>query len=130
MKEPSEPFQTKQFAIVIESIHTEFILSSFSDHLFFVITQYDKLGTIVSKECVINQKLRATVDVTPDGDKTFSVLTLLGKKEETLEVYARRIIEVTSKKSSKPLVLSIALKKPTPTTFKEVVVCIEKNISL
>ena len=42
-----EPFQTKQFAAVIDGHRTEFILSSYSDYLFFVITQLDKLGTLV-----------------------------------------------------------------------------------
>lgn len=42
------PFQTKQFARNISGVPTEFILTSYENYLFFTITQFQKLGTIVS----------------------------------------------------------------------------------
>lgn len=42
------PVKTKQVAAVIDGIHTEFIMSVFSDRIMISITQLNKLGTVVS----------------------------------------------------------------------------------
>lgn len=48
-------------------------------------------------------------DETLDGEASYSVTSLLGKKDSACEIYARRIIEITSARSPKPLVLALAL---------------------
>lgn len=55
--DPKAPFTTIQRAAVIEGVHTEFILTSYSNMIFFVITQNEKLGSIV----------RTTLLTTPFG---------------------------------------------------------------
>ena len=42
------PIKTEHFACLLDGVHTEFILNVLDDHLFFVITQLGKFGTIVS----------------------------------------------------------------------------------
>jgi hypothetical protein len=44
---PSFPVQNFQTSTEIDGVKTEFITSEFSDKLFFVITQIQKLGTLV-----------------------------------------------------------------------------------
>jgi hypothetical protein len=39
---------SRQFAAAIDNIHTEFVLLSFSDSIFVLITQLDKIGAVVS----------------------------------------------------------------------------------
>jgi len=72
--------------------------------------------------------MTARVDVSPDGENIFTVSTLMGKRDEQLEVYGRRIVEITSMKSAKPLVLAIALKSNSLSTFKSIVQLIESHI--
>jgi len=72
--------------------------------------------------------MTARVDLTPGGENTYTVSTLLGKRDEQLEVYGRRIVEITSTKSAKPLVLAIALKSNSLSTFKSIVKLIESHI--
>ena len=46
-EEDSSPFTTRQFAAVIDGVHTEFFLSGYENRYFFVISQLGKLGTLV-----------------------------------------------------------------------------------
>jgi len=113
------PFRTKQWCSEVEGIRTEFILSTYSNQLFFVITQLEKLGTLIE----------ARADLSLEGDSTtFTVNTLLGKRDPSLEVYARELISFTSQTSPKPLLLSIALKQTSPSIFKTILEQIKKNI--
>jgi hypothetical protein len=44
---PPFPVKSVQFAAQIGGAHTEFILQSFDDSYFFIITQIGKIGTMV-----------------------------------------------------------------------------------
>ncbi len=44
------PVTTKQVACKIDGIHTEIVLSAYSDYIMIVITQNNKLGTLVRNE--------------------------------------------------------------------------------
>lgn len=41
------PFSLLHFAHSVLGTHTEFLLATYSDYLYFTITQIDKLGTVV-----------------------------------------------------------------------------------
>lgn len=43
----SSPFTTRQFAAVIDGVHTDFFLSGYENRFFFVVSQLGKLGTLV-----------------------------------------------------------------------------------
>lgn len=51
------PIKTEHFACLLDGVHTEFILNVLDDHLFFVITQLGKFGTIVSPERICHVKI-------------------------------------------------------------------------
>lgn len=42
------PLQNKQAAISVNGVHTEILLTGFADKIFIVITQYGKIGSLVS----------------------------------------------------------------------------------
>jgi len=46
---PSEsfPVESKQLAFEIENCHTEIVINEFSDKLFIVVTQLNKIGSMV-----------------------------------------------------------------------------------
>lgn len=67
-------------------------------------------------------------ELTLEGEATYSVTPLLGKRDPEIEIYARKLIEVTSQNSPKPLMLSLSLKNPTPATFRQIVAFVSKNI--
>lgn len=46
-EEPSSPFTTRNFAALIDGVHTEFFLSGYEDRYFFIISQLGKPGTMV-----------------------------------------------------------------------------------
>jgi len=68
--EERAPFTRSHFVRLIEGVKTEFVLASYSNCLFFTITQIGKLGTIMRAQC----------DVTLEGERSFSVETLLGAR--------------------------------------------------
>jgi len=116
--EEKTPFSTVQFAYEIDGIHTEFILSTYTNLLFFTITQYSKLGTII----------KAKRENIVDGQPSFTVRTLIGNKDPSMEIYALRLIEVTNEVTSKPLLLAISLKKSNPQIFKQIVQIVQDSI--
>uniref|UniRef100_A0A6B2LSG0 Uncharacterized protein n=1 Tax=Arcella intermedia TaxID=1963864 RepID=A0A6B2LSG0_9EUKA len=112
--------KTKQWCCNIEGTKTDFILCSYSNRLFFVITQLEKLGTL----------MEASSDLSAEGETTYSVRTLLGKREPTSEVYARELISLTYPLAPKPLLLALSLKATSPTIFKTIIAQIKQNIQI
>lgn len=86
----------------IDGIPTTFILQPYSDRVFIIVTQSDKLGTILS----------AGFDVTLAGAESYHVQTLMGKRDvPELELCARQVIQAMKTAGcNKPLLLSLALK--------------------
>lgn len=72
--------------------------------------------------------MRAEIDVSLEGGTTFSIQTLLGKRDSETELYARKLIELTSKSSKKPLILALGLKKLSPPLLKSILELVEANI--
>lgn len=94
---PSE----KAASVELNGIITEIICASFSDHNLIIITQINKIGTV----------LRAWTEPKSGGGDLYKVSTLLGKRDDALlTIYARQLIERISNYSPKPLIVMVSLK--------------------
>lgn len=99
--------------VEIDGIPTTFLIEPFADRIFIIVTQLNKLGTILS----------ASVDVTLAGAESYSVQVLMGKRDivET-EFCARNIMShIRSTGSNKPLLLSLALTNHKLSTIRAVI---------
>nr|XP_004225910.1 proteasome assembly chaperone 3-like [Ciona intestinalis] len=118
----SDPLKKKISSLIIEDRETDVVCASFDDRNLVVVTQYKKLGTILS---VTTQSL---VDFTK-GSVTFDVKMLMGKDDPILHAYAKAIGTVVhdlmkenknSISSGKPLLCTLAISNPTPTNLAEI----------
>ncbi|KAM4698194.1 proteasome assembly chaperone 3 [Rhinophrynus dorsalis] len=94
---------SKQAEEVINGIVTQVVCSAFSDRILVVVTQYGKMGTLVS--------------VTPNlvsgeiGNPSLTTKVLLGCDEPIIHVCAKNLVTFVSQESkNKPVLLSLALK--------------------
>ncbi|XP_041358051.1 proteasome assembly chaperone 3-like [Gigantopelta aegis] len=93
---------TKQMAKMIKLNQTDILCSHFKDYDFIIVTQYQKLGSLVqvSQEIVLDEIHQAT--------PVYSTKVLLGKDEPFTHVLAKNII--SEMQINKPIILSMALK--------------------
>jgi len=93
-------------AATISGVHTDLLISRYSDKLFISLTQLGKLGTIVlvEKEAVKTGDAR-----TEDGRQVYSSQVLLGQDSEELQLFARVLGEKLS--LTVPLVLTVGVKQ-------------------
>uniref|UniRef100_A0A3B3SET4 Transmembrane protein 184a n=1 Tax=Paramormyrops kingsleyae TaxID=1676925 RepID=A0A3B3SET4_9TELE len=96
----------KQRVETINGIKTQVVCTEFSNFIFIVVTQYGKMGTLIS--------------VTPDsrnadiGTRTFTTKVLLGKDEALTHVYAKNLVTFVSQEAgNKAVLLGLALKDST-----------------
>ena len=73
-------------------------------------------------------KMEARMETTPDGEKSYLVSTLLGRQDTETEVYGRKLIEITSATAAKPLLLALALKQTSLSTFKHIINLVRTHI--
>ena len=99
------PPSTVLHAALLSGVHTDLLISKYSDKLFISLTQLGKLGTIllVEKEAVKTGDAR-----TEDGRQVFSSQVLLGQDSEELHLLARVLAEKLN--LSSPLVLTVGVK--------------------
>lgn len=97
----------------VNGISTEVVCTEFSNYIFVVLTQYGKIGTLIS--------------VTPDsrsndiGTPTFSTKVLLGKDEPLTHVCAKNLATFISQEAgNRPVLLGLALKDSSIDTIKEI----------
>uniref|UniRef100_A0A8C7Q8T2 Proteasome (prosome, macropain) assembly chaperone 3 n=2 Tax=Oncorhynchus mykiss TaxID=8022 RepID=A0A8C7Q8T2_ONCMY len=95
--------RSKQTEKSINGISTQVVCTEFSNYIFIVLTQYGKIGTLVS--------------VTPasrSGDISTSMFTtkvLLGKEEALTHVCAKHLATFVSQEAgNRPVLLGLALK--------------------
>eukprot|EP00026_Physarum_polycephalum_P022918 Phypoly_transcript_27432.p1 GENE.Phypoly_transcript_27432~~Phypoly_transcript_27432.p1 ORF type:complete len:136 (-),score=21.49 Phypoly_transcript_27432:3-410(-) len=118
---PPFPLQTRQIATTINNNHTEIVITPFSDHIFIIITQTQKIGTMF-------QAFKVSGDMTISGEPNYTISTLIGKRDDpVLTTYARQLIELVGNTSSKPILLGIALLDESKETFRTIMDIIEKN---
>jgi hypothetical protein len=119
------PFRLKQFAAIIDNVHTEFVITDYGDQIFFIITQLNKLGTI------LRGKKDSIIGNSADECSLYSVQTLLGKRDDSLlELFARQLTEMVNANSpQKSVVLAISLKdgQSSSQTLKKILSLLRKH---
>lgn len=100
-------------SIIIDDTPTDFIVQPFSDRIFVIVTQLNKLGTIIA----------ASVDTTLAGAESFSVQVLIGKRDiPEVELCARSIMSaIAASGCRRPLLLSLALKQHSMSTIRPII---------
>lgn len=105
---------TEKFGTLLAGIHTDLVISRFTDRTLIVVTQIRKLGKIVQVE---KDQVKGPL---PSGSRSvYTVSTLLGQNTEETVVLARILAEKLN--ITKPLVLCIGIKDLTPQTIKLIV---------
>ncbi|XP_048351323.1 proteasome assembly chaperone 3 [Sphaerodactylus townsendi] len=95
---------SKQTEAVVNGIRTEVVCTAFADTLLVVVTQYGKMGTLVSLE----------PNVVADGvtKPLFTTKVLLGKDEPLVHICAKHLAtSVSQEAGNKPVLLALALKE-------------------
>lgn len=112
------PVKSNVIGVKIDGIHTDIVLQDYSDRLFIVLTQFMKLGSLISV-C----KEAAKVD---DGcSEVYQVRTILGQEETAYHLAARYLTEQTQ--MNKPALYSICMKDCSLRTLKAVKEIILQN---
>ncbi|XP_015276602.1 PREDICTED: proteasome assembly chaperone 3 [Gekko japonicus] len=94
---------SKQTEEVVQGIRTEVVCTAFANTLLVVVTQYGKMGTLVSVE----------PDVVADGVSKPLITTkvLLGKDEPLVHICAKHLVaSISQEAGNKPVLLAMALK--------------------
>ncbi|XP_066531561.1 proteasome assembly chaperone 3 [Hoplias malabaricus] len=95
--------KTKQTEGIINGISTQVVCTEFSNYIFIVLTQYGKIGTLVS----VTPDTRCSDISTP----LYTTKVLLGKDEAMTHVYAKNIAAFVSQEAgNRPVLLGLALK--------------------
>ncbi|KAL9950260.1 hypothetical protein ACROYT_G042735 [Oculina patagonica] len=115
---------TRQTAAIIDGIHTEVLCSAYQDRIFVVVSQFEKIGTLID---VNKMSSSATQDSSSQGSHTFSTRTLMGSDEEIWHVYAKQIGTLVNEHSNKPVLLGIALKKHSPQILQQILKLLQSN---
>eukprot|EP00106_Octopus_bimaculoides_P003203 XP_014770645.1 PREDICTED: proteasome assembly chaperone 3-like [Octopus bimaculoides] len=110
------PVHSKQASAEINGNQTEVVCSSYEDYIFLIVTQYMKIGTLIrlSPENVIDSQRNPFV----------SSKVLLGKDEPMTHVLAKNI--QLSMSTSKPVLLSLAMKDTSRETLTEVIKLVQQ----
>ncbi|CAM8888237.1 unnamed protein product [Rhodiola kirilowii] len=125
----SFPVKQKTVCLNLKGYKTDLIISSYDDHFLVIATQLGTMGTI----------LHARKEEGVSTEPTFHVSIMFGKRDEPmLSACARQLIEhislsifsffLSSRGSSKPLVLSLGLKDHSIETVKGLVSAVTQNI--
>ncbi|XP_036409293.1 proteasome assembly chaperone 3 [Megalops cyprinoides] len=95
--------KSKQGEEIINGISTQVVCTEFSNYIFVVLTQYGKIGTLIS----VTPDSRATDISTP----MFTTKVLLGKDEAMTHVCAKHLVTFVSQEAgNRPVLLGLALK--------------------
>ena len=108
------PVRSAQTHAAIAGVATDFHVSVYADRVLVVITQNGKPGTLLSAQ---TERGAGGMGGTPGA---FSTKVLMGKRDEYLHVYARRVGEMVAAKCSKPVLLSLCVQDDSPEVFKAV----------
>jgi hypothetical protein len=104
--------KTGSFARTISGVHTDLVITKYSNATLIVITQLRKFGTVVQ---VGSERGRNQVE---GGTRTvYSVNTLLGKDTEEVHLLARVLYEKLGLQQ-KPLILTVGVKDFTEEKIK------------
>eukprot|EP00040_Diaphanoeca_grandis_P040378 m.261742 g.261742 ORF g.261742 m.261742 type:complete len:147 (-) comp43015_c0_seq1:452-892(-) len=116
------PVKSHQISCSLDGIRTEFVFNWFTNYLFVIVSQFDKIGSL----------LLATQGEHRSAMPTYTIKQLLGSTENVLlDVCARQIAEhlAGSTSSPLPLLLGISLKTDTPRMVRAVVDTVKEQIT-
>ncbi|XP_026181095.1 proteasome assembly chaperone 3 [Mastacembelus armatus] len=112
MSSPEPIIRSKKTEKEVNGISTQVACTEFSNYIFIVLTQYGKIGTLIS--------------VTPDSrsndisTSTLSTKVLLGKDEPLTHVCARNLVTFVSQEAgNRPVLLGLALKDSSIDSIKQ-----------
>ncbi|XP_063284991.1 proteasome assembly chaperone 3 [Pelobates fuscus] len=102
---------SKKAEEMVNGVATQVVCSAFSDHILVVVTQYGKMGTLVS---VSPNAMSGDL-----GTPSLTTKVLLGKDEPLIHVFAKNLVTFVSQESkNKPVLLSMALKDKSVDSIK------------
>ncbi|KAG8006826.1 Proteasome assembly chaperone 3, partial [Nibea albiflora] len=109
----AEPIiRSKQTEKEVNGIPTQVVCTEFSNYIFVVLTQYGKIGTLIS----VTPDSRSNDISTP----TLSTKVLLGKDEPLTHVCAKNLaMFVSQEASNRPVLLGLALKDSSIDAIKQ-----------
>ncbi|XP_038619794.1 proteasome assembly chaperone 3 isoform X2 [Tachyglossus aculeatus] len=94
---------SRQREEVVRGVPTQVVCTAFSDHIFVVVTQYGKMGTLVS--------LEPSAIANDIGRPALTTKVLLGQDEPLIHVFAKNLVTFVSQEGgNKPVLLAVALK--------------------
>ncbi|KAM9843890.1 proteasome assembly chaperone 3 [Aulostomus maculatus] len=104
--------RTRQTEKEVSGIPTQVVCSHFSNYIFVVITQYGKIGTLIS----VTPESRCNDFSTP----AFSTKVLLGKDEPLTHVCGKNLATFVSEEAgNRPVLLGLALKDSSVDAIKQ-----------
>ena len=106
------PVKTKKATAIIGDKPTDFVINVYADRVFIIITQTGKPGTLVH--------VSRDQGAGGAGGKTATTRVLLGKRDDYVLVYAKKIGELVSSRTSKPLLLALCVLSDSPEVFRTV----------
>ncbi|KAM5301314.1 proteasome assembly chaperone 3 [Glossophaga mutica] len=94
---------SKQRTEVVRGVPTQVVCTAFSSHILVVVTQFGKMGTLVSLE---------PSNVASDVSKpVLTTKVLLGQDEPLIHVFAKRLVTFVSQEAgNKAVLLAVAMK--------------------
>ncbi|XP_047427922.1 proteasome assembly chaperone 3 [Mugil cephalus] len=105
--------KSRQARKEVNGISTEVVCTEFSNYIFIVLTQYGKVGTLIS----VTPDSRSNDISTP----TFSTKVLLGKDEPLTHVCAKNLAMFVSQEAgNRPVLLGLALKDSSLDSIKQI----------
>ncbi|XP_070837522.1 proteasome assembly chaperone 3 [Chaetodon trifascialis] len=109
----AEPIiKSRQTEKEVNGIPTQVVCTEFTNYIFIVVTQYGKIGTLIS----VTPDSRSNDISTP----TFSTKVLLGKDEPLTHVCAKNLATFVSQEATnRPVLLGLALKDSSIDAIKE-----------
>merc|ERR1712032_591937 len=117
---PDGPRSLK-FSACVSGTDTDFVITDFGSKLFVVVTQSAKIGSLIEA---------SQTELEGGGQKVFDVRVLFGNRQaEYYRLYARALIELVAKQSSKSVLLGIALKEHSMESFRQTVREIDLRIA-
>ncbi|XP_058509684.1 proteasome assembly chaperone 3 [Solea solea] len=112
MSSPEPVVRSRQTQRDVNGVSTQVVCTEFSNYIFVVLTQYGKIGTLIS--------------VTPDSKSndistpTLSTKVLLGKEEPLTHVCAKNLAMFVSQEAgNRPVLLGLALKDSSIDSIKQ-----------
>ncbi len=106
------PVRSAQTQASICGVSTDFHVSVYSDRVLVIITQNGKPGTLL-----LAQREQGAGGM-GGGQGAFTTKVLMGKRDEYMQVYARRVAEMVAAKGDRSVLLTLCVKDDSPEVFK------------